>query len=319
MERIATIMILNYNSADLLEEYLPSVVKAVQYAGNKHKIAVVDNASTDGSADLVARRFPQVQFKKMAVNDLLFSYNLAVRECDTDYVLVLNSDIRVNKDFLPPLLRHFDDPDVFAVTPRMIGGDPRSNNHIPYRIYGVFRYGNLHTSRILKSYGSEQIAPPQFNLFANGGASVFDKAKFLELGGFNRIFWPGYMEDNDISYLAWLRGWKTIFEPSSEVFHANGVSMGRRYRQGQKRRMQEKNSMIFILKNISDAAFLAKFFAWSSYRLVKAMVTFDRYRLGAYRDVLKAAPRVMRERGKVRAIRRYSDRQILDIIQRSSF
>ena len=56
-------------------------------------------------------------------------------------------------------------------------------------------------------------------LFTSGGFMAVDRNKFVELGGFNRLFYPAYCEDLDLCFRAWRRGWRCIYEPASVVWH----------------------------------------------------------------------------------------------------
>src|SRR5215510_2367565 len=120
----ASVVIPNWNGRDLLEKYLPSVVTAL--AGNsENEIVVVDNGSTDGSADYVRTHFPQVHLVALPRN-LGFGggSNEGFRAAKNDVVVLLNSDMRVAPDFLAPLLSGFRDPDVFAVSCQIFFSDP---------------------------------------------------------------------------------------------------------------------------------------------------------------------------------------------------
>src|SRR6185312_3388057 len=122
--RAASVVIPNWNGRDLLEKYLPSVIGAV--SGNpRNEVIVVDNASTDGSADFVAKRFPQVRLIRSDRN-LGFGggSTLGFREAKNDIVVLLNSDMRVERDFLPSLLEPFFDPLVFSVSCQIYFSDP---------------------------------------------------------------------------------------------------------------------------------------------------------------------------------------------------
>src|SRR5262249_30216810 len=121
----ASVVIPNWNGRDLLEKYLPSVVTAL--AGNpRNEIVVVDNGSTDGSADYVRAHFPQVNVVALPEN-LGFGggSNAGFREAKNDIVVLLNSDMRVEPDFLAPLLEGFRDAEVFAVSCQIFFSDPK--------------------------------------------------------------------------------------------------------------------------------------------------------------------------------------------------
>src|SRR5690242_1756483 len=120
----ASVVIPNWNGRDLLEKYLPSVVAAL--AGNPaNEIIVVDNASEDGSAEFLARHFPGVRVVRSDKN-LGFGggSNLGFKEAKNDIVVLLNSDMRVEPDFLAPLLQPFNDPLTFSVSCQIFFSDP---------------------------------------------------------------------------------------------------------------------------------------------------------------------------------------------------
>ena len=120
----ASVVIPNWNGRDLLERYLPSVIKAM--AGHPdNEVIVVDNASSDGSAELVKRRFPSVRVIELPTN-LGFGggSNTGFRAATNDIVVLLNSDMRVEPGFLQPLLDGFTDELVFAVSCQIFFSDP---------------------------------------------------------------------------------------------------------------------------------------------------------------------------------------------------
>ncbi len=308
MDRRVSIFILNYNGRDLLEEYLPSVMEAVEYDSGGHEIVVVDNLSTDDSVEFVERNFPGVCVKRMEVNRLFFSYNRVVKECKNDYIILLNTDVKVvEPHFVSPLLRHFSDPDVFAVMPKVLSDNPSAEYLC--RCPGVFWRG------FLKAEKREKFPGSGFTLFALGGAAAYDREKFLELGGFDDIYYPGYSEDVDISYLAWMRGWKIIFEPESVVFHKKGTTFKRTYKDDMIQAQEEKVAMLFVLKNISDRKLLASFLFWSVLRLGQRILQTNYPKIKAYWNIIKDLPRILSSRNRTKAFRKISDREILQIIR----
>src|ERR1035441_8422620 len=112
----ATVVIPNWNGKDLLAKYIPSIRTAL--AGNPaNEILVVDNGSSDGSADFLRENFPEVTVLALPEN-LGFGggSNAGFRAARNDIVVLLNSDMRVAADFLAPLLEGFGDAEVFAVS-----------------------------------------------------------------------------------------------------------------------------------------------------------------------------------------------------------
>jgi GT2 family glycosyltransferase len=132
------ILVLNYNGKYLLAKFLPSIVRAAGRSMHDCKVMVVDNLSTDGSAELVKKEFPSVGFFASAENKVLCSYNDVIRDLNSDVVMLLNNDIEVAEDFVDYLAGHFEKDDVFFVAPRLLNFDGTYNGG---RSYLRFKFG----------------------------------------------------------------------------------------------------------------------------------------------------------------------------------
>jgi glycosyltransferase involved in cell wall biosynthesis len=88
----------------------------------------------------------------------------------------------------------------------------------------------------------------------------------LELGGFDELLKPFYLEDTDLGYMAWKRGWKVLYQPASVVYHEHRGTIGKRFSQGYIESVLKKNFILFAWKNIHDWRMLCShfFFAWAS-------------------------------------------------------
>src|SRR5215471_8030257 len=257
----ATVVIPNWNGRDLLEKYLPSVIEAL--AGNpENEIIVVDNGSTDGSAEFLRERFPQVNLLALPRN-LGFGggSNAGFRAAKNEIVVLLNSDMRVAPDFLAPLLEGFSDPDVFAVSCQIFFSAPDKLREETGLTQGWWQDGSLRVRH--------RIDPGITGLFpcfyGGGGSCAFDRAKFLELGGFDRLLEPFYLEDTDLGYMAWKRGWKVLYQPRSVVYHEHRGTIGKKFSYEYIQGVLKQNFVLFCWKNIHEWPRLAShfFFAWS--------------------------------------------------------
>src|ERR1700757_2598796 len=76
--------------------------------------------------------------------------------------------------------------------------------------------------------------------------------KFLELGGFDSLLRPFYLEDTDLGYQAWKRGWKVLYQPKSVVYHEHRGTIGKRFTESQIQAVLKKNFILFCWKNIHD-------------------------------------------------------------------
>ena len=304
--RSASVVIPNWNGKDLLEKYLPSIVAAL--AGNPdNEIVVVDNGSDDGSADFVRTRFPQVNLVALDRN-LGFGggSNAGFQAAKNEIVVLLNSDMRVAEDFLQPLLEGFDDPDVFAVSCQIFFSDPNKPREETGLTQGWWQDGALRVRHRLDDEVRDLF--PCF--YGGGGSCAFDRAKFLELGGFDELLAPFYLEDTDLGYMAWKRGWKVLYQPRSVVYHEHRGTIGKRFRQEQIQAVLNKNYLLFCWKNIHEWRKLAAHFLFAWAGALLAVLFGDiplRPNFAALWRAFTQLPQAFRSRRMARSLARISD------------
>ena len=244
----ASVVIPNWNGRDLLEKFLPSVIAAL--AGHPdNEIIVVDNASADGSVAFVLERFPGVRVLAQSEN-LGFGggSNAGFAEAKNDIVVLLNNDMRVEPDFLEPLLRPFADPLVFSVSCQIFFSDPTKRREETGLTETWWERGRLRVSHRI----DPQVTVPYPCAYPGGGSSAFHRKKFIEIGGFDELFKPFYYEDTALGHLAWKRGWKVLYEPRSIVFHEHRGTIGKKFSPEFIQAVVQKNRLLYIWKNIHD-------------------------------------------------------------------
>ena len=117
MKKIA-VVILNWNGAKLLEQFLPSVM----VYSDEAKIYVADNASTDNSIAVLKEKFPLITIIQNDRNyGFASGYNSALQQVEEEYYALVNSDIEVTKNWLTPILSIFDsNPNVAIIQPKKL-------------------------------------------------------------------------------------------------------------------------------------------------------------------------------------------------------
>jgi len=285
---LASIIILNWNGRDLLAQGLPSVLEAVRVDDRPHEVMVVDNGSTDGSLEFLKRKFPSVQVLPLVKNlGFAVGNNAGVRAARHDLVVLLNNDMTVDPDFLKPLLEGFS-AETFAVTSQIHLQDPSARREESGRTSAEYRRGMIdYRHRPVEDTSHPRSRYPAF--WAGGGSSAFHRSRFLRLGGFQEIYSPAYVEDTDISYRAWKKGWHILFAPESVVYHRHRASSNRRFTSSQLDSLIQRNQLIFIWKNIKDWRFLMShclFLPWTCYRLARD------YGVGVWKGILQSMVRL---------------------------
>jgi GT2 family glycosyltransferase len=248
----ATILIVNWDGKHLLRECLPSVLEAVRSDGGNHEVLVIDNGSTDGSVEFVRSCFPEVRILALDRNyGFAGGNNRGVAEARTDIVVLLNNDMVVDRGFLRPLLSGFSDSSVFGVTSQIFFSDSSRRRVETGKTRADFNRGFFELRH-------EEVAPAEEHaeaipvFWAGGGSCAFDRRKFLEIGGFDSLYDPFYVEDTDLSYQAWKRGWKCLLAPRSHVVHKHRATSLPRFGSEFVESTIRRNLYLFVWKNVTD-------------------------------------------------------------------
>ena len=208
--------ILNYNGRHHLEHLLPTAIREAESYGPDCRVVLVDNLSPSDDAAWVRENFPSVEVWLAPKNEYLFSYNEYAKQTTAEILVFLNNDLKLCENFLAPLLRHFSSPDVFSVGATSMDWEGREFTCGP----AFLKYENGFYSWNYQT-GRQELC---HTFFTSGGFMAVDRAKFLELAGFDRLYLPAYVEDVDLCFRAWRRGWLCVFEPASKVLHREGGS-----------------------------------------------------------------------------------------------
>lgn len=244
----ASIVIPNWNGRDLLERYLPSVLAAAARVPGT-EVIVVDDHSTDGSASFMQQHFPQVRLLALPQNvGFGGGSNAGFRAARHDIVVLLNSDMRVEPDFLTHLLAGFTDELVFSVSCQIFFSDPTRIREETGLTESWWQHGGLR----VRHRADPLIHDLYPCAYGGGGSCAFDRRKFLDLGGFDELLRPFYLEDTDLGYLAWKRGWKTLYQPASIVYHEHRGTIGKRFSSEYIQGALKKNFLLFTWKNIHE-------------------------------------------------------------------
>ncbi|HEY9075454.1 MAG TPA: glycosyltransferase [Anaerolineaceae bacterium] len=306
----ASILILNWNGLDLLKECLPSVVKAVQINGGNHEVIVIDNGSSDNSISWLRSNYPEIKIVQLDKNyGFIGGYNRGVLSATRDILVFLNNDMRVNENFLSPLLEGFSDPSIFAVSAQIFFEDSSRLREETGKTRATWYRGMIgyrHDIPTSGDYSNRYI--PAFWL--GGGSAAVDRRKFLELGGFDPLLSPLYSEDVDISYMAWKRGWKVLFCPQSEVIHKHRSSSNR-LNKAFRDRVIVRNRLLLLWKNITDPGMIFEhlvFLPLAHLRHSWELSLLDTIKV--YWMAFQRLPFAMIQRNKCRAKAKLKDREV---------
>ena len=241
---LVSVIIPNYNGKDYIRDCLESL-KCQDF--KDFDVLVVDNASEDGSADIVGNEYKEVTLKRLSQN---FGFSRAANEglkicASSDYVLLLNADTRVDRGFVGAMYRAVSaDERIFSASAKML------QMKAPDRIDGA---GDLYCALGWafargKGKSRERYKKP-CDVFAScGGAAIYDRRKLDETGWFDEFHFA-YLEDVDLGYRARIMGYRNVYAPDALVYHLGSAVSGSRYNDF-KIRLSARNNMYVIMKNM---------------------------------------------------------------------
>ena len=260
----ARIIILNYNGEEMLAKCLPSIAEAVRFTKTPTAITMLDNQSADKSEEYVQKNFPDIEFVKAPRNLVLCSYNDYLKKIAEPIVILLNNDIRVDKNFIDPMVKKFaEDPQTFLVAPRVHSFDGTSIEAVDSRF--VLRWGMLWCSARYPGYEAHTMVPSRTSV---SGFGAFSREKFLELGGYDLRYLPGTLEDLDLCYRAAQKGYSSYYEPNSLVFHMGQASFKKTYSNFKRETIAYRNTFLFMWKNFHGTHFWAAHLFFLPFRMI---------------------------------------------------
>ncbi len=275
------ILVLNHNGLDLLAECLSSVVLAARRSPWLCRVSVVDNESTDGSLAYLAEHWPEVGVIP-APNRGLASFNVVVEGLDEPVILLLNNDVKLDPDCVGPLAASVrDHPDALFSAPSCWTFDGLTYEGMRTRVRS--RFGMVQG---LCRVPGHEAKVDQADLTASSGPILaVDRAKFLALGGYDPVFFPGRIEDLDLGFRGWMAGWRGYYVPEAVAYHRGFGSFGPAFGKAGCDRLATRNTLIFAWKNFGGRR-LAGHLAWLPVRVAFALGSGRVGFLGALADAI---------------------------------
>ena len=247
------IVILNWNGKDMLSRYLPTLKKCSQL--EDACIIVADNDSTDGSVEMMERDFADIPLIRLDSNyGFAKGYNMALRQIESEYYVLLNSDVEVTRDWLLPLVSFMDaHPDVAACQPKLL--DLKNPDYFEYaggaggymdRWGYMFCRGRVFDT-IEKDSGQYNTIKDVF--WATGACLMVRSADFWAAGGLDDRFFA-HQEEIDLCWRMRSRGRRIVCVPESSVYHVGGATLNKS--NPYKTFLNFRNNLLMLYKNLPD-------------------------------------------------------------------
>ncbi len=219
----ASVIIPNWNGVGLLKDCLESLQNQ---SFKNFEIILVDNGSTDSSLTYIVNNFPFIKIIKLKKNfGFAKAINEGVKRSICEYVVFLNNDTGVDKDWLINLIKCADlHPEVISVNSKLL------NFYNPKKIDGVGILINEVGQARSIGWAEEDIGQygkEEYIFGATGGGSIFKRLLFVSVGYFDENFFL-YSEEVDFAFRAQFQGYKSIYCPKAIVYHKHKMSSKKR-------------------------------------------------------------------------------------------
>lgn len=250
MTPLVSIVILNWNGRNFLEQFLPSVTLS---GYSKLKVVVADNASTDDSVPFLRSYYPLVEIIELKQNfGFAKGYNEALKNLEGDYYVLLNSDVEVPAGWIEPIISLMEsDSTIGACQPKLL----------QYQDRGCFEYSGAAGGWIDalgypfargRVFDVNEADEGRYNstapVFWASGAAMFVRAElYHRLGGLDEFFFA-HQEEIDFCWRLQRAGYKVYCCPESVVYHVGGGTLPK----GNSRKvfLNFRNNLIMMAKNM---------------------------------------------------------------------
>jgi GT2 family glycosyltransferase len=300
---LISFVILNYNGKELTERCIDSLTRSISEVD--YEIIVVDNGSSDGSVEYLKNKFPSIKIVEEGYNKFITAYNDGVKKAKGEWVFLLNNDMLFEKGFLDYILPHLTDEDIFAIGSKMVNPERQVEKNANYP---DFKCGYLW----IKTKDVSSFSPTIYI----GCHGIFNKKKFLELGGFDPMYSPFYSEDLDLCYRAWKRGWKVYVEPKSVIIHYHMATIGKLFNRKYVLRVAARNHFLFIWKNFTSKRLFIQHILCLPLILLGAFFLKKWYYIPAFFDAMRYISEIKSSRKSLVVSERMSDSEVINFIKK---
>ncbi|MCO5248248.1 MAG: glycosyltransferase family 2 protein [Chitinophagales bacterium] len=283
------VIILNYNGRHWLEKFLPSVTQNT--SSKLASIWVVDNASTDGSVKMIKEQFKSVYTISLSKNyGFAEGYNRAIENIECKYAVLLNSDVEVTENWLPPLYNALKkDKMLAACQPKMLDyKQPKKFEYAGAAGGMIDKYGYpFCRGRIFQEIEEDagQYDDEIEIFWASGACLCIKRNLFLLADGFDKDFFA-HMEEIDLCWRLKRLGYKIKYLPESVIYHVGGGTLN--VQNPNKTFLNFRNNRLLLIKNIPMGKVLMVGIVRNFLDFIALMVTVLKFRFNEAFAILKA-------------------------------
>jgi GT2 family glycosyltransferase/glycosyltransferase involved in cell wall biosynthesis len=245
-----SVVIPSRTGRELLAAHLPAIV-----AERPGEIIVVDNGSTDDTAGWLTAEYPEIRVE-VSETPLAFAraVNRGIAAARYSRVCLLNNDMGIEPGLFRALAAAFDRvPDLFCATAEILFPTGVRREETGKTVFAPA--AGEFPVRCDEPLPGEDLS---YVLYGSGGCSLYDAAKLAMLGNVNEVYEPAYVEDLDLGWRAWQRGWPSVYVADAVVEHRHRTTTSRYFTQAELDEMLRRNYLRFLAGAVSEPGLFRK-------------------------------------------------------------
>lgn len=305
-DSLTSIIILNYNGGNDLFECLESIYQTIDC---RYEVILIDNNSMDSSQLKCKKEFPKIKLIQNDKNIGMAARNIGIKNTKADYIVFLDSDTIVEKDWLKGLIESFKKHGEGLYQPKILEKQNRSIISSCGNMINIFGFGFARSRGEKDNFQLDKFSKIGYT---SGACTFSSLITIKKIGEIDEIFFA-YHDDLEYGWRASLLGIDSFFEPKSKIYHR--VSLTLKKSSGRKIFLAERNRLI-CLKTLYSRKTFYKILPLLMILETGIFLYFVTKRLGivklkSYFSLIKLNSKIREKRKNIEKIRKYPDSEII--------
>lgn len=315
--KLVSVIVLSYNQKEYLKGCINSIITQ-SFASIE--VIIIDNNSNDGSKDFINKAYPELRLIQNYTNEgYAWAHNQGIRASGGKYILPLNVDIVLDKNFIEEMVKAIEDEKKIGMVQAKLY---QLGKEKIFDSTGIFiRKNRRNFDRSLGKMDNGQYGAQEYIFGASGAVPLYRRGMLeeIKIGGeyFDEDFFA-YREEVDLAWRAQLLGWKCIYVPNAVAYHYRNYSPDRRKQMPRRlRQLQYRNRYLMIIKNELPATFIVHLHHILIFEILSFLYVLFRepFLLRAWPEIFRLLPKMLRKRKLIMRKKRVSASYILSLIK----
>lgn len=313
LKKSISIVLPNYNGKNLMQQYIPSIIEAINFSKVEFEFIIIDDFSTDDSINFIQTNYPAIILLKNTVNQgFSKTCNKGINSATKDLVFLLNSDVKLTKNYFEEQWKYFLSDNTFGVMGCIMNFDGK-------KIEDAARFPRYKGSKFKANtfYFSMKNEDEILTTYLSGANALIDRKKLLHLKGFDEIYSPFYFEDFDLGVRAWKMGWRLYYNHTSICYHRVSASTNNVNKSNSVKIIYNRNSFVLQSIHLNGMRRITWFIQLFTITLASHILKGEFWIFKSLNEFLKKTIQINQSRNNIKNLQQItgSDNTLKDIIK----